>query len=282
MPTTVKRRALLFLLLAVLATALLAAALPQLELKTGIPLPAGEGGVGPAMEESPPGIAVSVSTLFKAILGILLLLAAAYCLVMLPRHVPWKEMLNPTLFVVVLLVALAAILLSLSNVRIVTAPQEPEILPPAIPQAGPPLGPLPSFLIWLVWAGLAALLVLLAAWLVAGRARRTGALAWEAERALRALRAGQDIRNVIVRCYLQMSLVLQKEQGIERAETMTAREFERLLEARGIPHDPVHQLTRLFETARYGFRPSTPDDEQAAVGCLQAIVKYSGQEGKKT
>ena len=32
---------------------------------------------------------------------------------------------------------------------------------------------------------------------------------------------------------------------------MTAREFEALLEKRGVPNPPVHQLTALFEVARY-------------------------------
>ena len=92
---------------------------------------------------------------------------------------------------------------------------------------------------------------------------------------MQALRTGRDLKNVIVHCYRQMSLALQKEQGIELEETMTAREFERLLEARGIPHDPVHQLTRLFEAARYGFEQPHPGDEQVALDCLNAIVQYS-------
>jgi hypothetical protein len=72
-----------------------------------------------------------------------------------------------------------------------------------------------------------------------------------------------------------MSLALQKEQGIELAATMTARDFERLLEARGVPAAPVHQLTRLFEAARYGRWLPEPSDEQAAFDCLSAIVLYS-------
>jgi hypothetical protein len=72
-----------------------------------------------------------------------------------------------------------------------------------------------------------------------------------------------------------MSLALKKEQGIELEETMTAREFERLLEARGIPPAPVHQLTQLFEAARYGYRLPTPGDEQTAFDCLNAIVQHA-------
>jgi hypothetical protein len=100
-------------------------------------------------------------------------------------------------------------------------------------------------------------------------------VAREAERAIRALQTGSDIQNVIVRCYLQMSQALQKERGIKREAAMTARDFERLLEARGIPHTPVHQLTRLFEAARYGRRSSGPEEEREALDCLNAIVRHS-------
>jgi len=73
---------------------------------------------------------------------------------------------------------------------------------------------------------------------------------------------------------------LQEEYGLERGEAMTAREFERLLQGRGIPYEPVHQLTRLFEAARYGSRTPGPDEEQRAVECLSAIVQYSRKGGQ--
>jgi len=72
-----------------------------------------------------------------------------------------------------------------------------------------------------------------------------------------------------------MSAALQKEQGIELENSMTAREFERLLEAKGLPRDPVHQLTQLFEAARYSLRLFTSADEQTAFECLNAIVQFS-------
>ncbi len=97
----------------------------------------------------------------------------------------------------------------------------------------------------------------------------------EAERALQALRTGSHLNDVIVRCYIQMSQALQKEQEIELEQTMTAREFEHLLEARGIPYAPVHQLTQLFEAARYGFRQLGQGDEQKAFECLNAILSLA-------
>jgi len=90
-----------------------------------------------------------------------------------------------------------------------------------------------------------------------------------------ALKKGLDFKNVIVQCYQQMSAALQKEQGIELEDTMTAREFEHLLEAKGLPRDPVHQLTQLFEAARYSLQQFTPADEQKAFDCLSVIVQFS-------
>ena len=84
------------------------------------------------------------------------------------------------------------------------------------------------------------------------RNRKGDPLSLQAELALRALESGESFKNVIVRCYTEMSLILQREQGLALEETMTAQEFERLLIARGIPHPPIDQLTCLFEAARYG------------------------------
>jgi hypothetical protein len=103
----------------------------------------------------------------------------------------------------------------------------------------------------------------------------------EAENALQSLRTGQDLKNVIVKCYRQMSLALEKEQGIERKDSMTTREFENLLETAGVPHDPIHQLTQLFEAVRYGHWQPNPIDERKAIHCLEAIILFS-RETKNT
>ena len=134
---------------------------------------------------------------------------------------------------------------------------------------------MPSGLIWLVWLGLAAALAGLGLWLVVRPPARPmpDPLQLEAERALQALNDGLDLKNVILRCYSQMAQVLKREQGLEMEVAMTAREFERLAEARGVPPAPVHKLTQLFEAARYGHRPPGPGDERQAVDCLTAIVR---------
>jgi Domain of unknown function (DUF4129)/Domain of unknown function (DUF4381) len=97
-------------------------------------------------------------------------------------------------------------------------------------------------------------------------------VAEQAQQALDALQAGGEIRDVILRCYAEMSRVLQKERGIQRRAAMTAREFEQALHERGIPDEPVQRLTRLFEQVRYGHEHPGADGEQAAAASLNAIV----------
>jgi hypothetical protein len=53
------------------------------------------------------------------------------------------------------------------------------------------------------------------------------------------------------------------------------------LEAAGLPHDPIHQLTQLFEAVRYGNWQPHLLDEQKAINCLEDIMFYS-RETKKT
>ncbi len=277
MTDNAKRRTIVCLLGAAIVAILLAAALPQLELKRGVPLPKWESGTIQLPTEDTP-VSISVNTFFKSIVEVIVVLVLAYGGYQLLKGMTWKELLRPSLFIAIVTIVALVILFVLANVHITLKPLEPEILPPVLKSESPPLAPLPSVFIWLVWIGLAVAIILLGIWVSNRRARQNRVgdpVKLEAERAMHALRTGQDFKNVIVRCYQQMSVAVQEEQGIELEETMTAREFERLLEVRGIPHTPVHQLTQLFEAARYGWRQSDPSDEQKAFDCLNAIVQYS-------
>jgi hypothetical protein len=125
--------------------------------------------------------------------------------------------------------------------------------------------------------------VLVGVWIFTSsrRARSIDLVGIEARKAWQALKTGSDLKDVIIKCYLQMSLALKREQGIERQDFMTTGEFEHLLEAAGIPHEPIHQLTRLFDAVRYGnWQPNTADEEQA-IQCLQAIM-LSSRETRRT
>ena len=274
-----KRKGLIFLLMAASVMVLIAATLPYLELKPGIPLPKWNGATLPTPTDSQPGVAISLSTFFKALLEVVGIIVAVYCIYKFLKGVPWKEFVGPALRIALLASLAIVILFAFANLHITPGAPAVEVLPPELRlEAGPPLGSPPAFLVWLVWIGLGIMLVVLGVWFSKRRTqdRRVGdPVTLEAEYAMQALLKGLDFRNVIVQCYQQMSAALQKEQGIELENSMTAREFERLLEAKGLPRDPIHQLTQLFEAARYSLRLFTSADEQTAFECLNAIVQFS-------
>ncbi len=138
-----------------------------------------------------------------------------------------------------------------------------------------PLGNPPRSLTWLVILSGCVLAAGLGVWFLVRRSESGSPLERvleEAEQVVGALQSGQDVRSVIVRCYLQMSRALQQERGIERAPAVTPREFTALLVAKGIPAEPVRSLTALFEAVRYGDVPVSAGDEQRALESLQAII----------
>ena len=286
-----KRKTLACLLGVITLTIVIAAALPQLQLMPGVPLPsqpAGSGAVPP--DQISPLPAISVNTFWKAVLGILLAAGLIYNVYRLLSGArwSWNDAVRSLLYLIVPACILVGLVLIVSNVPVTAAPSAAHSAPP--PRLGVPGRTLaavptsvtsPAWPLWLVWLGLAAVLTGLGLWLVLRpRARPLpDGLQLEAEWALQALNDGLDLKNVILRCYSQMAQVLKQEQGLELEAVMTAREFERLAEARGMPPAPVQMLTQLFEAARYGHRPPDPVDERQAIECLTAIVR-DGQAGK--
>jgi len=138
---------------------------------------------------------------------------------------------------------------------------------------------------WLVFVatlGVALLLTVLVvgiAWSVWRRRRLRHPLerlAQEAQNALDALWAGGDLRNIVIRCYLEMNRVVSQQRGIRRDEDMTPREFESYLQEKGLPGEPVRQLTRLFEEVRYGTLVPGENEKRQAVASLTAIVEVCG------
>lgn len=97
-------------------------------------------------------------------------------------------------------------------------------------------------------------------------------LAQEAGSALDAIRSGQDLSNVVVRCYRDMERSVQRAYGLNRRASMTPREFERRLVGAGLEAEAVRRLTRLFEHARYGHKDVDAADEADAEACLAAIA----------
>jgi len=143
----------------------------------------------------------------------------------------------------------------------------------------------PSWVINLVGVLLALVIAAIATTVVLNRKRKPveqhpyERLADEAEEAIRDLYAGKDLRETIVRCYRDMSQVLDQERGIRRGSDMTTHEFEALLQSKGLPGESIHELTRLFEEVRYSKNTLSTADERRAISSLSAIITALRSEG---
>lgn len=260
-------------------TAIIAASLPQLELQPGMPLPKVENDQVVAPTEAEPVALISANKFTTMFFVILLAGSLLYVLSQLLRGAGWKSLpgfIWPALVISLIVSGVVFLIMRLFKSESSTVMELP--MPTPAPLLTSPLGPVPPLLLWLVGIGLLAAGTLIGVWLFTSsrnRATTIDIVGLEAEEAWQKLKTGLDLKDVVIKCYRQMSLALAKEQGIEREDFMTTREFENLLEAAGVPHDPIHQLTQLFEAVRYGNWQPNPIDEQKAIHCLEAIMLYS-------
>jgi hypothetical protein len=279
MTGSTKRKTLILLGVVMLITMMIAASLPQLELQPGMPFPRLQDGqvVAAPTEEAQP-VSISVNTFVIVLIVLILAGAMLHSMFKLLRGADWKivlDFLRSMLVISVIFSGLVFLLLIFPRSNSYTPLEMPA--PTSEPVVTSPLGSAPPFLLWLVGIGLVVISALVGAWIFTSsrQAKPIDLVGLEAEKAWQALKTGLDLKDVIIKCYLQMSLALKQEQGIERKDFMTTGEFEKLLEATGIPHEPIHQLTRLFDAVRYGnWQPNTVD-EQKAIQCLEAIMVYS-------
>jgi uncharacterized membrane protein YhaH (DUF805 family) len=279
--------ALLFIGAAIVALIFLAAAFRNLELSSqGRPLPS------PAQMEPGPTVAPPTAPfLVYAYLALfflgLVLMPILFVLAMRSPHAR-KELLKRILALAwIITILLVARMCSDESEQIDEEPIRAQPTAEAAPLAledAPPLRPeaIGEPPLWAVWAATLALGILLAGGLVAGvwiiwrrlhPPTPLEQLAQEAQHALDSLLDGADLRDTVMRCYLAMSRTLKRHKGIRRDEDMTPREFERSLAETGLPGEQVHQLTRLFEAARYGARAPSAGDARQAIHCLTAIVE---------
>ncbi|MBN2149014.1 MAG: DUF4129 domain-containing protein [Anaerolineales bacterium] len=100
------------------------------------------------------------------------------------------------------------------------------------------------------------------------------AIAEEAQAAVDVLESGGELKDAVIRCYAQMSQVLQTQLALTREPAMTPREFERVLGKMGFPQDAVHTLTQLFEQVRYGSIPAGESGVEQALSSLRAIIAH--------
>ncbi len=150
----------------------------------------------------------------------------------------------------------------------------PRFTPPQMP-------PLWVFLVSFIL--LAALLVLLWIvyrwWMRQGARRLTDldAIRAIAQSSLNDIAAGREWNDVIIQSYVRMNEAVMLRRGLQRSHAATPREFAQRLEEAGLPPHAVERLTRLFESARYGVKPSSQADINEAVACLNSILRACGQ-----
>ncbi len=85
------------------------------------------------------------------------------------------------------------------------------------------------------------------------------------------LRHGSDHNRAIIQCYKSL-LGLLKSVGVPQRASLTPRELEAVvLDRVPISSDNLHQLTLLFESARYGKESLTPNDVGTAQRCLEKM-----------
>ncbi len=286
MTGSAKKKALISLGLAMAFVMIIAASLPRLKLQPGMPFPILENNqVSAAPAATEPFVSMQANQFFGILLAIVLSGLFLYGFYKLVRGAKWKDITGfilRTLFISLIAAGILWLILLLPKSGNSAATAVP--VPTAQPQITTPLGPVPPTLLWLVGIGLLVTGIVAGVWILTASSRRAMPIALvgiEAEKAFQALKSGVNLKDVIIKCYRQMSLVLEKERGIEREEFMTTGEFEKLSEAAGIPHDPLHQLTGLFEAVRYGDWQPNPIDEDKAIQCLEAIISFSREDRAK-
>ncbi len=152
----------------------------------------------------------------------------------------------------------------------------PVFTPPTIP-------PVATYLITVaVILGTAGMFWLLGRGLANMRVRPTEGpsleeIAAAARRSLDELSGGADWEDAIVRCYARMAQTVARSRGLLREDSVTPAEFAYRLELAGLPADPIHRLTRLFESVRYGARSTGTRESDEAVACLTDILHACGE-----
>ncbi len=91
------------------------------------------------------------------------------------------------------------------------------------------------------------------------------------ELAMKDLEEGKRVHDVIIRAYDEMCRILAKS-GVKGDESMTPREFQQaVIEQTGIRPEPVEDLTRLFEKARYSTHPIENSERKEALRALREL-----------
>jgi hypothetical protein len=274
-----KQIGLLFLVGALVALLLLASSLSNLQLQAGTAFPgSGNSNNAAQADKSLPPIEIYSLPMQRGIFALIFIILMIYVPVRIITLVNIKMILR-LIPAIVILIIIVYMMPRIPPGQPAPYPNGPSKIttPPSFHYSITPLGEPPQVLIWLVILGIGLGMILAAVKIVKehlGANQIEAELLQEAEAAVNALEAGVDLRNVILRCYLQMTRSLREERGIERDYSMTVREFEDWLESLGFPTAPVHLLTGLFEKVRYGKQQMSDNDEKIAIQSLNEIIQY--------
>lgn len=273
--------------IAIVALLVLAASLSEVEFSPGEPF---AFGVGMPVRPPPAGMAPDLPPALQLLLRVLLLLTLAlipfsiFYLIISPEA---RRRVLQNLIVFGIMLGLIYLL----RRQIKPGGQESDFLANFgmrdLAEAGaarPPAefsGAAPQWLVILVSFILAAVIVALAVGLIwAFLHRRRPAepdlilqqLAQQADEARQAIEAGGDLRDTVIRCYVEMNRVVREARGLQRERATTPHEFEERLAHAGLPEGQVHDLTQLFEEVRYGAKELGPWEGRRAIACLAAIA----------
>lgn len=284
MPTTslemnnqFRRKSLFYIALIIIGMILLAASLTGLHFQPGSPVPGAET----SQESTNPGYGSDAPVIdFHLVLRFPLVLIFTILLILIIfRLVKTRKNYKQILKLAGGLLAVLCLFLLLNQIEFASpagssGDSQGTDIPPTFIYDMAPIGDPPKEMFWFVTIALIIGAVFLIMWLLfqaLHQPKKYDLIADEAGAALKAIESGCDLRNVIIRCYMQMLSIAEEEQGIKRLNSMTPREFECIVTAKGIPYPPIHQLTTLFEKVRYGSKPTSPSDERVAIECLSAI-----------
>jgi hypothetical protein len=279
---------LLLCMAAVVAVALLASSLHDVNLLPGRSFVSGQSPQAPLLI---PMIQVSSEIPLWKIILVWLVFVVNFVLffVLLPRELRKRILRQVLRLMVGALVIVLALRYRLIDIPGVTSEPgsvgSPADRPLAAGEALPVYHP-PHVEPWIAYLITLAIVstVLLLAWVgyrrwMRGRLARSAALSDlgdVAQASLADLAAGRSWADVIIDCYARMSKIVSERRGLQRGSATTPREFADALNRAGLPAYATTQLTTLFESVRYGGRTSSEADRMEAVACLDSILRACG------
>ena len=99
------------------------------------------------------------------------------------------------------------------------------------------------------------------------------AVAEAVEHSIEEIAGGKDPREAVIEVYSEMRWKLVQEGALDGTST-TPREFGRgAVERLGLRHQTVHQLTLLYEEAKFSLHPMSAVEEKRAMTLLKQIVE---------